>query len=162
MQELINTFGIDYKILIAQIINFSIIFLVLYKFLVKPLNQIIEERQKKIEEGLKKREEAEKMIKEIYRLREEILKDAEKEKINILNEAKLFKENKLKEIEEEMKKLREEMIEKLNEEKENLRKEFYEKLNKELYDLFLNISYKVFHRKELNKEFIENILKQNE
>lgn len=52
MDSFIATFHIDWKILIAQAINFTIIFLVLYFFALKPLKKIMSERTNTIEKGL--------------------------------------------------------------------------------------------------------------
>ncbi len=52
MDSLIETFHIDVRLLIAQLINFAIVFFVLYFFAVKPLIKIMQERTKKIEKGL--------------------------------------------------------------------------------------------------------------
>lgn len=52
MQELIEQFGINWKLLIAQIINFGILFVVLKKFAYKPILDMLKERQDKISEGL--------------------------------------------------------------------------------------------------------------
>ena len=43
---------IDWKILIAQIINFAILFFILKKFLYKPFFDLLENRRKKIQEGI--------------------------------------------------------------------------------------------------------------
>jgi len=52
MESLITTFHIDWKILIAQIINFAIVLLVLYLFALKPLKKLMEEREEKIKKGV--------------------------------------------------------------------------------------------------------------
>jgi F-type H+-transporting ATPase subunit b len=52
MDSFINTFHIDWKIIIAQGINFVIVLIVLYFLLVKPLKKLMGERSKKIEGGL--------------------------------------------------------------------------------------------------------------
>src|SRR4051812_38811909 len=52
MDSIISTFHIDWKIIIAQAINFAIVFLVLYKFALKPLGKLMAERSGKIEKGL--------------------------------------------------------------------------------------------------------------
>ena len=52
MDSLISTFHIDWKIIIAQAINFAIVFFVLYKYALKPLGTLMEERTKTIEKGL--------------------------------------------------------------------------------------------------------------
>lgn len=53
MDSLISTFHIDIKLLIAQIINFGIVFIVLYVFAIKPLAKTMTDRSKKIEKGIK-------------------------------------------------------------------------------------------------------------
>lgn len=53
MEALISTFHIDIKLLIAQIVNFAIVFGVLYIFALKPLTKIMKDRTAKIEKGLK-------------------------------------------------------------------------------------------------------------
>ena len=52
MEEFIATFHIDWKILIAQAVNFGIIFLVLYFFALKPLKKVMGERTSVIEKGI--------------------------------------------------------------------------------------------------------------
>jgi len=52
MDSLITTFHIDWKIIIAQAINFLIVFLVLYFFAIKPLKKLMAERVDKISKGL--------------------------------------------------------------------------------------------------------------
>lgn len=52
MDSLITTFHIDWKIIIAQAINFVIVFLVLYFFAIKPLKKMMAERSEKISKGL--------------------------------------------------------------------------------------------------------------
>lgn len=52
MESIISTFHIDWKIIIAQAINFGVVFTVLYIFALKPLSKLMEERSKKIEQGM--------------------------------------------------------------------------------------------------------------
>ncbi|MEK7539372.1 MAG: ATP synthase F0 subunit B [Patescibacteria group bacterium] len=52
MDSIISTFHIDWKIIIAQAINFIIVFIVLYIFALKPLNKLMTERAEKISKGL--------------------------------------------------------------------------------------------------------------
>ncbi len=48
--------GIDWKLLIAQAINFLILLLILNKFLFKPVVQLLSDRKKRVEEGIKQSE----------------------------------------------------------------------------------------------------------
>jgi F-type H+-transporting ATPase subunit b len=52
MDSLITTFHIDWKIIIAQAINFGIVLLVLYLFALKPLKKLMNERTARIETGV--------------------------------------------------------------------------------------------------------------
>ncbi len=80
--------GIEPKLLLAQIINFTIIIVVLSKLLYKPILAMLEKRKKAIEQGLMltekmKAEEAKTKQKE-----DKILDEARKEARGILEEAK--------------------------------------------------------------------------
>ena len=52
MDSIISTFHIDWKIIIAQIINFAVVFTVLYIFALKPLSKLMSERSEKISKGV--------------------------------------------------------------------------------------------------------------
>ena len=52
MDSFITTFHIDFKILVSQVVNFGIIFAVLYFFALKPLKKIMAERTGIIEKGI--------------------------------------------------------------------------------------------------------------
>lgn len=52
MESIINTFHIDWMIIVAQAINFAIVFAVLYFFAFKPLNKLMAERSDKIAKGV--------------------------------------------------------------------------------------------------------------
>lgn len=52
MESIINTFHIDWKIIIAQAVNFGIVLAVLYFFALKPLNKLMAERSEKIAKGV--------------------------------------------------------------------------------------------------------------
>ena len=52
MESIISTFHIDWKIIIAQMINFGVVFVVLYIFALKPLSKLMAERSEKISKGI--------------------------------------------------------------------------------------------------------------
>lgn len=58
MSELFEAFGVNWKLLLVQAVNFGLLLSVLTYFLYKPVLRIIDERQKKIAEGVKTAEEA--------------------------------------------------------------------------------------------------------
>lgn len=52
MEGIIETFHIDWKIILAQAVNFGIVVAVFYFFALKPLTKLMAERQNKIAKGL--------------------------------------------------------------------------------------------------------------
>lgn len=52
MEEFISTFHIDWKLMLAQVINFALVFLALYMLAAKPLKKLVKERSEEISTGL--------------------------------------------------------------------------------------------------------------
>lgn len=52
MESIISTFHVDWKIIIAQMVNFGIVFAVLYFYALKPLSKLMKERSEKIATGV--------------------------------------------------------------------------------------------------------------
>lgn len=78
MEQIISVFGIDWKLILVQVVNFGLLLFVLHRFLYKPILAIIDTRREKIERS----------IKDALRAEEELGK-AEAERIHILHEARL-------------------------------------------------------------------------
>lgn len=162
MKNLIYAFNIDWRLIIAQAINFLVVFFVLYKFVFKPLQTLVNQRQKKIIEGLQREEKSKKIIEEAKRIKEEILKQANKEKMQIVEEIKQIKQEKIHELNEEINNLRQEMLASMDKEKERIKKEFYQNLYQEFPNLFIKLSQKIFHKPDLNREFIKKAIQNDE
>jgi len=52
MEALISTFHIDWKLMIAQVINFALVFCAFYLLAAKPLKKLIQERTEEITTGI--------------------------------------------------------------------------------------------------------------
>lgn len=52
VQQIANTFGVDWPHLVAQMISFSIVCILLYRFAYKPILKTLEERRRQIAQGL--------------------------------------------------------------------------------------------------------------
>ena len=76
MNELISTFHIDWKLMIAQIINFSIVFGLLYWLAAKPLSKLMKDRTKEITDGLDNAKKAEQEVANAGIKKEEIIREA--------------------------------------------------------------------------------------
>jgi len=90
MESIISTFHIDWKIIIAQAINFGVVFVVLYIFALKPLSKLMAERSEKIAKGVddaktnatileKTHEEYEKALSKARTEADKIFQDGKKE-----------------------------------------------------------------------------------
>jgi len=86
MNEVISTFHVDVRLLIAQAVNFAIVFVVLYYFGVKPLLKVLSERSEKISGSLKNAEKIARELEDTQKQREDIIKQAKQEAGAILNE----------------------------------------------------------------------------
>jgi F-type H+-transporting ATPase subunit b len=58
MEQLIEAFGIDIKLIVIQIINFAVLAGLLSYFLYKPVLKVLQDREDKIKEGIRDAEEA--------------------------------------------------------------------------------------------------------
>ena len=76
MEELVKTFHIDAGLLLAQLVNFLIVLVVLYKFAYKPILKTLNDRTGKIEKGLKDAEDAQIKLAEMEKKEKEILTKA--------------------------------------------------------------------------------------
>lgn len=65
MEQLFEKFGLHLNLLIAQIINFGVLFFVLYKFAYKPILGILDKRREKIESSLHQAKEIEERTKKL-------------------------------------------------------------------------------------------------
>lgn len=83
----IAALGLNAKIFIAQLINFAVVLLVLWKWVYKPIVRLLEERQHKIEQSVKNAEEIEARMKSLDVERREILTQAKAEAQSVVDEA---------------------------------------------------------------------------
>lgn len=79
MEELIKTFHIDWKLIIAQLVNFAIVLFVLQRYAYGPILKMMTERSEKIEKGIKDAENAHKKLAEIAEKEKEVLVEAKKQ-----------------------------------------------------------------------------------
>ena len=80
MSELFAVFGVNWKLLAIQALNFGVLLFLLWHFLYKPVLRMIDLRRAKIEEGVRSAETAEKKLASSE-------KDAENMRIKAMREA---------------------------------------------------------------------------
>ena len=94
----LGTLGINLKIFIAQLVNFTVVLLVLWKFAYKPIVRLLEQRQEKIERGVKQAEEVEKRVQELEQEQKSVITAAKAEASKILEEVRVTAEERKKEL----------------------------------------------------------------
>jgi len=88
MNQLLAVFGVNWKLLLAQGINFALLLAILSYFLYKPILRIIDERREKIAEGVRTAEEAELRLKDAQTKAGEIVGDASREAESLVKTAR--------------------------------------------------------------------------
>ena len=82
-----NTFGVDWPHLISQIISFSIVCLLLYRFAYNPILKMLEERRRQIAQGLADTEKIKAELAETEAQRQAVLLQANTQATKFIEEA---------------------------------------------------------------------------
>lgn len=85
--EILHKLGIDWKLLIAQGVNFLILLFILKRFVYKPMLAFLEERAKKIEAGLHNADAASLALAKAEAEQKKVLAEAQKQARGIVEEA---------------------------------------------------------------------------
>jgi F-type H+-transporting ATPase subunit b len=162
MSELFSKLGIDWKLLIAQVVNFLILLFVLWKFVYGPIVAMLEKRQKKIEKGLKDAQDAGKKLEESVEKQKEILKKARTEAKDIVEKAREQAEKAKAEIANEAKAQSEKIIAGAKSEIEQEKKKMIAEIKSEIGGLVVAATEKIVGEKiDENKgnDLIEKVIK---
>ncbi len=76
MDELISTFHIDWKLMVAQLVNFGLVLGLLYWLAAKPLSKLMKDRTKEITDGLENAKLAKNEVENANIKKEEIVREA--------------------------------------------------------------------------------------
>ncbi|MGH7944759.1 MAG: F0F1 ATP synthase subunit B [Opitutaceae bacterium] len=86
--KITQDFGISVPLILAQILSFSIVAFVLWKFAFKPVMQTLDERQQKIAAGLKYTEEMQAKLAATQQETAAIIKNANVEALRLVDDAR--------------------------------------------------------------------------
>ncbi len=87
MQELVRQFGLDWKLLLAQVVNFLILLYLLERFAYGPIIAMLAERRRKIEEGIAASKNALQRLADAEKTRSEMILKAEQESLGVVSAA---------------------------------------------------------------------------
>src|SRR3989344_1988819 len=88
MGELFAQLGIDWRLLLAQAVNFLLVLWILKRFVFQKLIRFMEDRQRRIQEGLEMREQAQQELQRSQEMRATEIARARKDTEEILAQAK--------------------------------------------------------------------------
>lgn len=135
MEQIIDVFGIDWRVLIVQIVNFTVLLGVLWYFLYKPLTTLIENRRAQIIKGVADAERAEAAFKDADAKRSEILARASMEAEGIVTASRASGKAREADMVREAQEKYDRMLAEAAQKSEELQREALEKSKHELAKL---------------------------
>src|SRR3989338_4328594 len=87
MNELMTKLGIDWRLFIAQLVNFVVLIAVLYRFAYKPVLTLLEKRRVRIEKSLEEAQRIEEESKRMEQLKMQKVEEAKREAAAVLEDA---------------------------------------------------------------------------
>lgn len=154
---LFEALGINVKILLAQLVNFSVLIFVLWRFAYKPIMKVLKDRREKIIQGVKSADQAEEKLANAKEKEKQIVTEAKKEALKIVEDAKERGEKKYQEI---INKSKEDIGKVINQEKDKIRQEKEEvllEIRQEIGSL-LSFGISKFLQEKIDKEKDEAII----
>ncbi|MFY9463248.1 MAG: F0F1 ATP synthase subunit B [Candidatus Sungiibacteriota bacterium] len=98
MGELIHNFGVDWRLLLAQAVNFFVLLVVLWKFAYRPILAIFKKRHEDIAKGMTDAREAGEHLAKVEKIGEEKLNVARQDALGIVNQAEALGKQRKEEI----------------------------------------------------------------
>ena len=161
--EILELFGVDWKLLIAQLVNFIIVVLVLWFFALKPLTKTMQKRNDEISKGLSDAKSAEERLEQVEKEVKEKLTVTKGDAMVILEEAKKQseqnKQDTINKTKEEVEKLIKKAKEQIASEKDSMVTE----IKSEVAEMVVMSLEKILSQglsKDLDKKYIDKVLKE--
>lgn len=159
-----ESLGIDPKLLIAQVINFSLFLFIFYKFISKPFIKFLDNEKKKDEDIRKAHEKALKQTADLEKKENELKQLLKQERDKVIDKAKkdaeVVKQQILEEARDQGEKIKQKALKQVELEKENIYRDAREKVN-ELSFYLVNNALKDVLTDELRKKITQQILRNS-
>lgn len=88
MAEILTAFGVDWRLLVIQIFNFTLLLALLWYFLYQPVLRVLSERQEKIKKGVEDADRATQRLADADEEKKGILEKANEEASNVVTRSK--------------------------------------------------------------------------
>ena len=144
--ELLSKLGIDWKLLLAQIVNFTILVGALSYFVYKPLLTLLDARREKIRKAMEHADNVEKQRKELEAFRTEQLRMIDQEAGALLEKAKQQAERAHGEMLASAKREADQMLERGRKQLESERTTVMHELQGTLAKVIMELTQKILER----------------
>lgn len=163
MDEIIKTFHIDWKLLIAQLINFAIVLFILWKFAIKPLSKVMNKRTKEIEKSLADAKKIEENMTKSQTERENLIKQTKREAQKIIQKSQEEGQKQGAEIVSQAKAEAQNIVTKTKEQIDLEKQKMLKEVKSEVANLVVKTTEKVLAKtvtKEMDEKLIQESLKK--
>jgi len=163
MSELVSQLGIDWRLLLAQVVNFLLLFWLLKRFAFAPLQVFLAKRQHEIKQGLDDAAKAAQDREELKMLRAQLTAKAQQEAQKIIDEARAKGasdyDSLMKQAEVKVQALATKARAQLTQEKKNMMRQ----AKNELGQLVMMAAQKLLHERvdeKKDREIVEQALRE--
>lgn len=158
MEALIGTFHIDWKLMVAQIVNFGIVFGVLFWFVIRPLSKTLKDRKAIIEQSLSDAQKNAILLKEAETAHDEEVSKGRAEAHDLILEIKKTAEEKRTELIEQAEKEVEKIINDGKRSIEQERHKIMDQMQKDVAELVIAATEKVIGTTKVNPETVQKTI----
>lgn len=144
--ELFSALGINWQLLIAQVVNFTILMAILMYFVYRPLLRLIDSRRQTIQKSVEDAKEVERQKREIEQFKVEQMRKADQEMSAILDQAKKQAEGMKKDIVSKAQAEATAIVEKAKESLEGERRRMLDESRRTLAVAAVRLSEKIIER----------------
>ena len=163
MLEIFEKLGLNYKLIIAQSVNFVLLLLILQRLAYKPLLKMLKDRSDKIEKSLVQAKKIEEELKNTEETKLAEIKKAKEEAGIIIKEAYETAEKRSQESIENTQIKAQEILDKTKKEIISEKERSVEEAKKEIADVSIQIAEKIISGKidkNEQKDLIDDVLKK--
>jgi F-type H+-transporting ATPase subunit b len=145
--ELLEKFGINFSVLLAQAINFLIVLAVLYRFAYKPILKMLHDRTNAIDQSLKNAETVKRQLEQTTKEKEQILRSAQRDANAIVEKAMQDGQARQKELMDRTTQAMAALKEKTEKELETAKAALLKNAQQEMADLVVQATEKLLKEK---------------
>ena len=161
--EILSNVGFDWKVALANFVNFLIILFILNKFVFKSMSRTLATRRTKIEEGLAMREQAAQDLQNAFAEKAKIVASARDEESVMLasahSKADTLRSEMLAKSEQEAK----EIVQKAEGELGRMKRDLHNEWSDKAPRLVVALTEKILTQKftqDVNEEYVRNLIRQ--